>query len=376
MLLSYRQLKDEGRYPDGILWSEATASAAGGTEVAVVATRWWVKLIAKIFGFEGSAPIDDDIQPNVMRWGAYASVQDEATAPVYHLAGSENICQTFTILWLIKVKLCGNSHFPGGFGDGAVPVHSAAGYADTWAHASTQDGSSKYVFRAYEQTELYPFDHRGALGPLVSAASLRLGVSQIINCPNMPAVDSNLPDASIIYDDGDGAFTEESSPLSMLKTCGEDMWNGEPPLYATCLAAEGCCTEFSVGNAGGCVCGETLCKQAQVARRSYYTGAGCTGTEYGEAFSPSDYVSFDGLGMDGEATTAVAVVSMRGWPDGQCRRLVNRVCWRNQSCCENRRTSKLLAAARLVYRPEGGSSPPGPGPDLVVSVTNNSSLCP
>jgi hypothetical protein len=168
---------------------------------------------------------------------------------------------------LIRVKLCGNSRFPGGGGDGVVPVHSAAGYADTAAHANTNDGSAKYIFRAYEQTPLYPFDHRGAIGPLVSAASLRLGVGKIINCPNMPGVDATIPDASIVYDDGDGPATEESSPLNMIVMCGQDMWGGAQPLYASCLSVNGCCTDFSNGSAGGRSCGETVCKQSQFARR-------------------------------------------------------------------------------------------------------------
>jgi hypothetical protein len=327
--------------------------------VAVFATKWSVKLLAKIFGFEREAPIDYDIQPNTMRSGAYAGIQNQATAPIYHLAGSVDICQTFSILWVIRIKLCGNSRFPGGYGDGAVPVHSAGGYADAGAHASTQDGSAKYVFRAYEQTPLYPFDHRGALGPLVSAASLRLGVGKIVNCPNMPAVAATVPDASIIYDDGDGAFTDESSPLNMLVMCGQNMWNGAPPLYASCMAANGCCTAFSTGDAGGCTCGETLCKQAQVARRSYYTGTGCTGTEYAETFSPIDYVSYNGLGMDGETTASVVARSARTWPDGRCQDLVSKTCWGSSgSCCDTSPTTKTLGAARRVYRPAGGPPPP------------------
>lgn len=370
MLLAYKQLKDQSRYPGGILWSEATASAAGGSEVAAVTTKWWAKLLAKIFGVEQTAPVDYDIQPNPMRSGAYAGIQNQATAPVYHLAGSADICQTFSILWMVRVKLCGNKQFPGGYGDGAVPVHSAAGYADTGAHASTQDGSAKYIFRAYEQTPLYPFDHRGAFGPLVSAASLRLGVGKIVACPNMPAVAATVPDASIIYDDGDGAFTNESSPLNMVVVCGENMWNGAPPLYASCKAANGCCTAFSTGDAGGCTCGETLCKQVQVARRSYYTGNDCTGTEYAEALSLTDYVSYNGLGMDGETTASVLVRSARSWPDGRCQALLRETCrGRAGYCCDTTRVGTTLAAMRRVYRPAGGPPPPaGTTTGVVVST--------
>jgi hypothetical protein len=377
MLDAYSLLKDQGRYPANILWSEAAGSAAGGSELAVLATKWWVKLLAKIFNVEGAAPIDNDIQPNVMRSGAYANVQNQATAPVYHLAGSQNICQVIKILF-IKVKLCANGHFPGSYGDGAVPVHSAAGYADAGAHASTQDGSAKYVFRAYEQTPLYATDHRGILGPLVSAGSLRLAVTKAANCPNMPAIDPSIPDASITYDDGDGAYIQESSPLNLLAVCGNDMWNGAPPLYATCFSTAGCCTDFSSGSAGGCSCGETLCRQAKIGGISYYTGDNCTGTEYSEggpnAFN--DFVSFNGVGMVGESTTSVRVVSGRTASDGRCQQLVQRVTW-NHGCPEDHPTLKVLASARKVYRPAGGPPPPaGTGPNFVVSVFNNNASCP
>jgi hypothetical protein len=369
MLDAYKLLKDQGRYPANILWSEAAASAAGGSEVAVVSTKWWVKLLAKIFNMESTAPIDYDVQPNVMRSGAYASIQNQATTPVYHLAGSQDICVTLKVLGFIRVKLCGNSSLPGGHGDGVVPVHSSGGYADQGAHSSTNDGSAKYVFRAYEQTALYPVDHRGIFGPLVSAGSLRLAVSKTANCPSMPTIASNVPDASILYDDGDGAFTEESSPLNMLKVCGNDLWNGAPALYATCLNVSGCCTSFASGSAGGCACGEGLCRQSKVARRSFYTGDGCTGIEYSETTGLNDFVSYDGLGMVGETTQSVATHSARTWPSGLCQTLVHKTTY--NGCSENVPTVKTLSSARRVYRPAGAPPPPaGYGADLVVSSTN------
>lgn len=375
MLDAYRVLKDQGKTPT-ILWSEAAGSAAGGSELAVYSTKWWVKLLAKIFNFEEAAPIDYDIQPNIMRYGSYAAVQTAASSPVYHLAGSENICQTLKILFFIRVKVCGNSRFPGGYGDGVVPVHSAGGYADTGAHSNTNDGGAKYVFRAYEQTPLYPVDHRGIFGPLVVAGSLRMAVGKNPTCPNMPPVSGSIPDASIVYDDGDGAFTEESSPMNMLIFCGQSMWNGSPPLYSTCYSTQGCCSSFSSGSAGGCLCGEGLCRQAKVARDSYYTGVGCTGTEYAESFGLNDFVSHDGLGMVGESVTSVVVRSARTWPDGRCQELVREVTW-SGSCPEYYTTSKTLSMGRKVYRPAGAPPPPaGVGAPLVVDYQNNNGYCP
>lgn len=375
MLDAYKVLKDQGRYPANILWSEAAGSAAGGSELATLSTKWWVKLLAKIFNLDAAAPIDYDIQPNVMRNGAYANIQNQATTPVYHLAGSKNICIKLKILF-IRIKLCSNGRFPGNYGDGAVPVHSAAGYADSGAHANMQDGSAKYVFRAYEQTPLYAVDHVGILGPLVSAGSLRLAVNKNATCNNLPDVDPAIPDASIIYDDGDGAFTEESSPLRMVALCGNDLWNGGPPLYATCFSTAGCCTDFSSGSAGGCTCGETLCQQAKVAYRSYYTGSGCTGIEYSDSTYANSFVSFDGIGMVGETTTSVWVGWARSSSDGRCQTLVEKITY-GGSCPEYHATQKLLASARKIYRSPSAPPPPaGAGPDLIVKSTTRTGQCP
>jgi hypothetical protein len=377
MLDAFQLLKNQGRYPGGILWSEAAASAAGGSELAAFSTKWWVKLLAAIFNLEGAAAIDNDIQPNVMRNGAYASIQNQATAPVYHLAGSQNICVTKRILF-IKVKLCGNSRLPGDLGDGVVPVHSAGGYADTAAHASTNDGGPKYVFRAYEQTPLYAADHISILSPLVSAGSLRLAVGKNVTCSPVPGVSPAVPDASIVYEDADGAFTEESSPLTLLAMCGNNMWNGAPPLYATCYSVAGCCTSFSDGNAGGCSCGETLCRQAKVAYRSYYTTTDCTGTEYADGSTYSGFGSYNGLGMVGETTTSVTVYSARTGFSGSCQRLIHRQSWgNNRFCYQDSETSKTLTMARRIYRPTAAPPPPaGSIGGLIVSSVNYPGMCP
>ncbi|HEX4422303.1 MAG TPA: hypothetical protein VH165_30530 [Kofleriaceae bacterium] len=371
MLLSFKQLKDQSRYPAGILWTEAAASSAGGSEASVFATKWYVKLIAKIFGLESAAPIDYDIQPNTMLSGTYANIQNQATAPIYHLAGSADMCVKISILWLFHVKLCGNGQLPGGDGDGLIPVHSAAGYSDAGAHASTNDGSGKFVFRAYEQTPLYALDHLGVVGPMVIMGSLRLSIGKTPNCPNRPAVDTGLPDASIIYDDGDGAVTEESSPLNTLILCGSQLWNGQQPVYGTCLSGAGCCTAFSNGSAGGCSCGETLCKAAQFAGTSYYTTADCSGTEYSQATGLDGYQSYNGLGMAGVNTTTITARSARRWSDGRCAQLLRETCYGSLgNCCNDFATTQSIPSVRVVYRPGGSDSPPaGSGPGIVVSST-------
>ena len=256
-------------------------------------------------------------------------------------------------------------------------MHSAGGYADTASHANTNDGGPKYVFRAYEQTPLYAADHFSILSPLVSAASLRLAIGKNVTCDPMPGVNLSMPDASIIYDDADGTFTEESSPLAVLAMCGNNVWNGAPPLYATCYSAAGCCTSFSDGSAGGCTCGETLCKQPEVTTRSYYIGAGCTGTEYANGSVSGGYYSYDGLGMVGQATASVRVSSARTGIEGRCQELVHLTTWRG-GCPEYSSTTKFLAQGRRIYRPAGAPPPPsGSGGQLVVSSYNNpDSYCP
>lgn len=378
MFLAFSDLKAEGRYPANILWTEAIGSAAGGSEVSEKATKWWVRLMAKLFNTDSAEPIDYDIKPGVMR-NNYGYIQNQATTPVYHMAGSSDICVTLRILWLVKIKLCGNKEFPGHYGDGVVPVHSAAGYADTAAHANHADGAAKYVFRAYEQTPLFAADHRGIFGPLVFYGSLRLAVNKNASCPNMPAVDPNLPDASIVYDDGDGAYTDEFTPLFLLNICGNDVWNGDAQVYATCLGAGACCTAFSTGDAGGCSCGEALCIQPKIARRSYFTGDNCSGTEYSDGVS-GNVVSHDGLGMAGNVTTSVTVRSARTWPSGTCQPLVRRVTW-NGGCAEYYLTSKAMSSMRRVYRPGVTTYAPDPNTagewdGIVVSSTNYNAMCP
>jgi hypothetical protein len=203
-------------------------------------------------------------------------------------------------------------------------------------------------------------------------------VGKNVTCDAMPAVNPAIPDASIIYDDGDGAFTEESSPLNMLALCGNNMWNGAPPIYATCFSTAGCCSSFSTGDAGGCSCGETLCRQPQIGYRSYYTGDNCTGIEYSETSGPNNFVSHDGLGMVGSAITSVTVKSARSWTDGRCQVLVRRFFYGAGGCFDDSVTNKQLASARRVYRPAGAPPPPtGSGGELVVATTNfPNSQCP
>jgi hypothetical protein len=411
-LLALDDLRAVGTPATGVQWLEAAGSAAGGSPLSDISTNGAVRLLTKLFisGAPSSAPIDQDLGVGTMR-GTYGFIQNAAPGPVYHLAGSGNICNRLKIKawvsiglsaasyfvvgpvgWVLSalgslfgsasVKVCGNSYFPGNYGDGAVPVHSAAGYSDTGAHATHCDGdctSSKYVFRAYEQVPLFPQDHRSILAPLVQYGSVRMAVPTNATCANHPNGSATDPDASIVYQDADGALAEESKPLYLLQLCGNDVWNGEATEYSTCFGTSGCCSNFSSGTTDGCSCGEGLCVQSKYATRSYFTGTACDGVEYSDGAGGADYRSWDGAGMVGQATTSVVIRSIRN-SSGTCQQTVRKVTHRN-SCPEYYGTTLTLAAARKVYR--SGIAGYSPDPNVrgefggyVVSSSNLQTLCP
>jgi hypothetical protein len=371
-LLAVQDLKAAGTPASGILWTEALASAAGGTELAEVTTSGLVKLLAKLFvtGVPSASAIDNDLTRNATR-SVYGYVQNGAPSPVYHVAGGHDLCITIKIMWLFSVKLCGNKHFPGGYGDGAVPVHSSGGYANTLAHANLNDGGAKYTFRAYEQAALFDKDHRGIFEPGVALGSIRLAVSGTVACANAVATAATT-EASIVYQDGDGPVYETWSPLQLLMICGNNMFagSGETALYATCIGQNGCCSNFSNG-ATSCTCGETLCAQAARSYQSFFTGDACDGVEY----TISDG-SWDGLGMRGMTATTATTSSMRG-SDGICRALTDKTTY-NGGCPEYRETSKTYSTATRVYRPTAlvAATSVNRWPGYVVSSRNYSAYCP
>src|SRR5262249_17780659 len=135
-LLALKDLEAEGRLPTHILWFEAAASAAGGSELAALTTNGAIRLPAQLFGVD-LQPIDDDLPPGNMR-GNFGFIQNAAMVPMYHVAGARNICVKIkiggilggiffapvggiiggTLFGSAKIKLCGNSVMPGHYGDG------------------------------------------------------------------------------------------------------------------------------------------------------------------------------------------------------------------------------------------------------------------
>ncbi|HEY5926284.1 MAG TPA: hypothetical protein VIV11_31580 [Kofleriaceae bacterium] len=375
MMLAFEDLRAAGTPANGVLWVSAAGSAAGGSELASVTTNKGLRMLCKMFLTDcaSTTSVDVDLTTGSMR-GTYGHIQNSAPAPVYHLAGSKNICMRTKLKWSVVgkmtqlglsiggpvggiiafaigaffaskgVKICGNRFFPGDYGDGAVPVHSAAGYANTQAHANHHDGAAKYTFRSYEQIPLFGEDHRSIFKPLVYLGSIRLAVGKNASCPAHPLGSITDADGSIVYEDADGAVTQESSPLYLLQLCGDDVWNGDPVEYGTCYGTAGCCDNFSTGNTGGCSCGETLCIQSKREYRSYFTGTQCDGAEYSEGAA---YQTWDGIGLIGMTATTVSVRSART-ADGVCRELVHKRTYGTaQMCPEYYQTAKSISGRRV-----------------------------
>lgn len=195
MLLAMDELVAAGTPADHVTWITATASAAGGSEVADAATKWYALIMSKIFG--GSAAIDADLKVNSMR-SSYGYIQNRAPVSMFHLAGNHNMCRK-----ILFVKLCGNKYFPNGVGDGAVPPHSSCGFASRGAYANCSATlGAKYTNRLAQQDALYGADHTGMIGNGVAAASTRLATTSTYAVADF-GNDTTSPEADITFDDGD-----------------------------------------------------------------------------------------------------------------------------------------------------------------------------
>ncbi|MCL4225969.1 MAG: hypothetical protein KJZ91_16020 [Myxococcales bacterium] len=378
-LLALDDLRAQGRPANSVLFIEAIASAAGGTEVANVATRWYVKLLAKLTRSDqgGAAAIDTDLTTGSMR-GTFAYIQNGAGAPMYHYAGSVDLCATIKIkkkvakglseaasyaimkytsfggaltgiitragvttgvagaiagfvvtavigffLSKVKLKVCGNSYLPGRYGDGAVPVHSAAGYADQEAHASHHDGAAKFAWRTYAQVPLFPQDHRGIFAPGVYNASLHLAGVRYPACEDTVRVPAEVPEALITTEEADSVPDTDNGelPLAAAPTCGSPTFSGDNTLYSTC--ADGCCNQDREETVA-CGCGEALCVAAADSFRSYYSGPTCDGIEYASktaVCSDGQVRTWDGFGQVGAAAQSGAYPQSWRDQDGICRAL-------------------------------------------------------
>lgn len=143
MLKAVSDLRASGNTLPGLLWSEGSACASGGTKLASMSTKGFTGFLAKLLGQQEK--IDFDLTPSAARntWGY---IQDDMGATVYHVAGKKNICKK--ILWW---KICGNKYV-GGPGDGVVGIDSASG-ASTAGAISNGCSVAKYPYRTLESAD-------------------------------------------------------------------------------------------------------------------------------------------------------------------------------------------------------------------------------
>lgn len=140
-LKAVSDLRAEGNTLPGLMWAEASGSAAGGSKLAELSTKGLTGMIAKLFGVQEK--IDKDITPGGSRntWGY---IQDDMGKTMYHIAGAKNICKKF-----LFIKFCTGGFVGEGTNDGLVALHSAAGAS---SQATYTDGCAapKYPWRAYD----------------------------------------------------------------------------------------------------------------------------------------------------------------------------------------------------------------------------------
>jgi hypothetical protein len=186
MLKAVSDLRATGNSVPGLLWAEASASAAGGTKLASTSTSGLTGFAAKLFGQQEKIDYALTIDAARNRWGY---VQDDMGANIYHLAGNVDICKT-----VMFTKLCGNRQMNNGSGDGAVAFDSAAGYSTSAAYTDAC-GAGKYPFRIYDTSNSpcagIARDHMGI--PEVGMTAIAKAYSGSYTNRSLQWSDPNLP---------------------------------------------------------------------------------------------------------------------------------------------------------------------------------------
>ncbi len=138
LVKAVQDLRAQGYALSGLLFAEATGSAAGGTGLAELATQGGTKLLAKLLGQQEK--IDFSLTPSAAR----AQPRSSFGKTIYHVSGKNDLCKGF---WIFKV--CGNSYVGyNGKGDGVVPWHSSFGCAS--AGNGTDCNCAKYPYHSFE----------------------------------------------------------------------------------------------------------------------------------------------------------------------------------------------------------------------------------
>jgi hypothetical protein len=247
LLYALDELVASGTPADRMLWIEAPASAAGGTELVRYRSKWWKHLFAKIYGNE--APIDKDLDPNDMRGARYGFIQNRAPAPMYHLAGHRDICQKVTEFG-ISFKICANDKLQGANGDGAVPFHSACGTATAESNLSDccTPNHPRYTNRQVVQCATYDHNHSGMFGVGLVTATQRFGNVSSYTPVSMYSGAGVTQTGSASYDDADAKWTSPQTLYGTLNVTPADA--NHDGFYDTCLSCSDqgspMCREFTI----------------------------------------------------------------------------------------------------------------------------------
>jgi hypothetical protein len=292
VLYAFDQLKAAGTPATNVYWTEAFASAAGGTELCNYTSKWWKKFLAKVLGLY--AKIDKDLTPSAMR-STYGFFQNDSPVAMYHRAGNRDICKKF-LFGLIKI--CGNKSMPGSKGDGAVPFHSACGYSAAASRTACCDsGIAKYTNRQAGSCSTYGHDHAGMLAVGVVGATTRLGLTKSLSSTNFANNSSGRTDCGSTKDDCDTWMdtTEKTLPGVLNVTPADTDKDGKPD---NCIDVDrnGCahCYEFSIA------------ETAYSSSCNIYTGTKTT-SNYKTSFVPFNETS---------RPSSTTVRFMNYWDDG------------------------------------------------------------
>lgn len=244
-------LRAAGNTLPGLLWIEASGSAAGGSRLAEIATKGLTGFLAKLFGAQQK--VDYDLTPGSAR-NTYGYIQDDAGATVYHIAGSKNICKKF--LWM---KFCSGGIVGEGRNDGVVAFHSTTGAS---TRGSYYDGcaTAKYPWRTYDSAYVSCTgdggkDHMGIPYRGSAVVASRLATTPPWD-PNHSWSDGTTePDCDDSLGQCDEAFSNSTADFGNQQSAGTTATTSSNAKGKT---SAGVCAGKCGGNAGSCWC-DTAC---------------------------------------------------------------------------------------------------------------------
>ncbi len=243
-LKAVSDLRAAGNTLPGLLWTEASAAASGGTKIASVSTKGFTGFLAKLLGQQEK--IDFDLTPSAARntWGY---VQGSMGTSVYHMAGNKNICKK-----ILFVKICGNKYVDAGVGDGVVGLDSASG-ASSAGYVYNGCNAAKYPYRTYEYADGASCtgedrDHFGMPGRTTKALGVMFAASYL-DANRTWGDDATNPDCDDTAGSCDNAF--ESVAQDFSKTPGGVPVSGDVSSYTSNTTYNTGATNSCFGKCGG-----------------------------------------------------------------------------------------------------------------------------